>query len=234
MQTAMRMPLLVLVCLLQSGSSMAETLHAQRLQYEVTEAGQTPYLSRMLVTARMMRIDQGSETADFILFDRGKRVIYSVDSEERSILVIQPKPVDQPDARLPDIQILAKDVGEAPLVAGRKVQRWALQVDGRPCQEAMVLPEVMRMSVAAQGEYLGLLAEQHKISLSGIPLAYRDACADAIQVYQPNALLEKGLPLRLWDVNGNQQALTDYAESESVDAGLFTLPEAFIRKPMPQ
>ncbi|MEW8624843.1 MAG: hypothetical protein AB2551_03730 [Candidatus Thiodiazotropha sp.] len=234
MQTGMRMSLLMLVCLLQSGTLVAQTLQAQRLQYEVTEAGQTPYLSRMLVTAQMMRIDQGSETADFILFDRGKRVIYSIDSEERSILVIQPKPSNQPDARLPDIEVLAKDAGEAPLVAGRKAQRWALQVNGQPCQEAMVLPEMMTMSVAAQGEYLGLLAEQHKISLSGIPMAYRDACADAIQVYEPNALLEKGLPLRLWDVNGNQQALTDYAESESVDADLFTLPKAFTRKPMPQ
>ena len=234
MQTGMRMSCLMLVCLLQSGTLMAQTLQAQRLQYEVTEAGQTPYLSRMLVTAQMMRIDQGGETADFILFDRGKRIIYSIDSEERSILVIQPKPSNQPDVRLPDIEVLAKDAGEAPLVAGRKAQRWALQVNGQPCQEAMVLPEMMAMSVAAQGEYLGLLAEQHKISLSGIPMAYRDACADAIQVYEPNALLEKGLPLRLWDVNGNQQALTDYAESESVDAGLFALPEAFTRKPMPQ
>ncbi|MCG7874248.1 MAG: hypothetical protein N0C81_09990 [Candidatus Thiodiazotropha lotti] len=234
MQKGMRIPLLILVCLLQSGTLLAQTLQVQRLHYEVTETGQTPYLSRMLVTEQMVRIDQGSDTADFILFDRAEQVIYSVDSEERTVLVIKPKPVNQPDTRLPEIKVLAKDAGEAPLVAGRKAQHWALQVNGQPCQEAMVLPEMMAMSVAAQVEYLGLLAEQHKISLSGIPMAYRDECADAIQVYAPDALLGKGLPLRLWDINGNQQALTDYRESETVDADLFTLPEAYTRKPMPQ
>ncbi|MCG8068477.1 MAG: hypothetical protein JAY84_11485 [Candidatus Thiodiazotropha taylori] len=234
MQKGMRVPLLLLVCLLQSTTLLAQTLQVQRLQYEVMEAGQTPYLSRMLVTEQMVRIDQGNDTDDFILFDRAEQVIYSVDSEERTVLVINPKPLKQPDTRLPDIKIQAKDAGEAPLVAGRKAQYWALLVNGQPCQEAMVLPETMAMSVAAQGEYLGLLARQHKITMSGIPMAYRDDCADAIQVYAPDALLLIGLPLRLWDINGNQQALTDYSESETVDADLFRLPESYTRRPMPQ
>ncbi|MBW9258969.1 MAG: hypothetical protein K1562_15250 [Candidatus Thiodiazotropha sp. (ex. Lucinisca nassula)] len=234
MQKGMKVPLLLLICLLQSTTLLAQTLKVQRLQYEVTEAGQTPYLSRMLVTEQMVRIDQGSDSADFILFDRAEQVIYSVDSEERTVLVINPKPVNQPDNQLPDIKVQAKDVGEAPLVAGRKAQHWALLVNGQPCQEAMVLPEVMTKSVAALGEYLGLLAKQHKITMSGVPMAYRDDCADAIQVYAPDALQVKGLPLRSWDINGNQQALTDYSESETVDAELFNLPEAFTRRPMPQ
>jgi hypothetical protein len=234
MQTGMRKRLLMLCCLLQSTTLIAETLQAQRLQFEVTEAGQASYLSRMLVTAEKLRIDEGRDATDFILFDRAKRIIYSVNHEENTILVINPKSDDQADAHRPDIKLQAKDVGEAPLVAGRKAQHWALQVNGRPCQQAMVLPEMMSNSVAAQSEYLATLAEQHKLTLSGIPMGYRDVCADAIQVYAPSALLDKGLPLRLWDVNGNQQMLTDYAESESVSTDLFTLPEGYTKRAMPR
>jgi hypothetical protein len=226
--------LTILFCLLQSGTLMAETLQAQQLKFEVTEAGQAPYLSRMLVTQQMMRIDQGSNSADFILLDRAKQVIYSINHEERSILVIKPKPIKQADTQRPDIRILVEDAVEAPQVAGRKAEHWTLLVDGQVCQEAMVLPGMLVMSVAAQGEYLSLLAEQHKLTLSSIPQGYRDACADAIQVYAPSGLLEKGLPLRLWDVNGNLQILTDFRESLQLEADLFNLPEAFTRRSMPQ
>ncbi|MEJ2620490.1 MAG: hypothetical protein P8163_09555 [Candidatus Thiodiazotropha sp.] len=234
MQTAMRKRLLLLCCLLASSTLIAETLQVQRLQFEVTEAGQAPYLSRMLATGQMLRIDEGQDAMDFILFDRAKRVIYSVDHGERNILVINPKSDTQTDTQRPAIKIQATDAGEAPLVAGRKAQHWTLQVNGQPCQQAMVLPGMMATSMAAQREYLATLAEQHKQTLSEIPIGYRDACADATQVYAPNALLEKGLPLRLWDVNGNQQILTDFSESEVMDADLFSLPDGFTSRAMPQ
>jgi hypothetical protein len=212
---------------------MAQDREAQLLQYQVNEAGQEGYLSRIFVTSGMMRIDQGEDTDGFILFDRLKRVIYSVDYEEGTILVIDPKSAKQTLASSSKILVEALDAVDMPMVAGKKPQHWRMRVDGQPCQEAMLIPDMMKESVAAQGEYLQLLALQHKASLAVIPMEYRDKCADAIQVFAPTALLDKGLPLRLWDINGNSQMLIDFKVSESVSVEKFILPDDFKRVSVP-
>jgi hypothetical protein len=211
----------------------AEEVEAELLLYRVNQQGQRPYQSRMVVTSQAMRIDQGDDTGGFILFDRGEGTIYSVNYEERTILVIDPEAGELSLPEMPKIEVEALETEDLPLVDGKKPQYWRMLVDGYPCQEAMLLPGVMAESLAAQGDYLRLLAEQHKITLAQIPAAYRDVCADAVQVYAPTALLAKGLPLRVWDINGNQQILMDYAEAVSVPADLFTLPQAFHYQPMP-
>lgn len=212
---------------------MAQEREAQLLQYQVNEAGEDGYLSRIFVTAEMMRIDQGEDADGFILFDRLKRVIYSVDYEEGSILVIDPKPGKQSSAATSKILVEALDGVDMPKVAGKKPQHWRMRVDGQSCQEAILIPDMMGESVAAQGEYLQLLALQHKASLAAIPMEYRDQCADAVQVFAPTALLGKGLPLRLWDSNGNSQMLIDFNASESVSVEKFILPDGFKRVSLP-
>ena len=211
---------------------IADEHKAELLLYQVQEAGQEPYLSRILVTSDFLRMDQGEAADGFILFDRRKRIIYSVDSAERSILVIESAPAKQPLPEQPEIATDELDAGDAPLVAGSKPRHWRMTVNGKSCQEAVVVPGLMPRSVAAQGEYRRLLAEQHMVSLAAIPAGYRDACADAIQVFAPSALLAKGLPLRSWDINGNRQTLIDFSTDQAVSDEQFSLPEDFRRQPM--
>ncbi|MES9863172.1 MAG: hypothetical protein ABW157_10380 [Candidatus Thiodiazotropha sp. LLP2] len=223
----------ILFCVLLSSPLLAEQKQAELLQYQVKEADQEPYLSRIFVTPLMMRIDQGEDADGFILYDRRQSVIYSVDYEERTILVIESKP--QKDTSMvspPKVTTQALVVKDAPMVAGQKPQHWRMLVNGQSCQEALTVSGVMMESLAAQKEYLQLLAEQHKVSLGAIPMTYRDACADAMQVYAPTILWDKGLPLRIWDINNNQQILIDFSQSEPISEEQFNLPDDFERVPM--
>jgi hypothetical protein len=70
------------------------------------------------------------------------------------------------------------------------------------------------------------------VSLAAIPDEYRDPCDDAIDVFAPGLLSQKGLPIRSWDRNGNQQRLLEFSDQLSVDASLFSLPADYQRRPM--
>ncbi len=223
----------ILLSLHLSSPLTAGEQQAELLQYQIKEAGQEPYLSRIFVTPLMMRIDQGENIDGYILYDRRQRVIYSVDYEERTTLVIKPKAEKgRPLVAPPKVTTQALDVGDAPMVAGQKPKHWRMLVNDQPCQEVLTVSGVMEESLSAQKEYLQLLAEQHKITLAATPMAFRDECTDAMQVYAPTTLWDKGLPLRLWDINDNQQILIDFSPATAVSAEQFSLPDDFELLPM--
>ena len=238
MQTALKIPgyrawILCLCSVFAVSPLIADEHKAEFLLYQVQETGQEPYLSRILVTSDFLRMDQGEAAEGFILFDRRKKIIYSVDPAERSILVIESATVKRSRPEQPKITTDQLDAGDAPSVAGSQPQHWRMSVNGEGCQEAVVAPGLMPRSVAAQRDYRQLLAEQHMVTLAAIPADYRDACADAVQVFAPSALLSKGLLLRSWDINGNKQTLLNFSPDRAVSPGQFSLPEDFRRQSLP-
>jgi len=82
--------LILLVCLLVPGQVWAET--AAMMVYKVWEQGVGVYFTRILVTDRHVRFDNGSDASDFTLFDRRKEAIYNVSVEDRSVLLIEQLP----------------------------------------------------------------------------------------------------------------------------------------------
>ncbi|MCU7917288.1 MAG: UDP-2,3-diacylglucosamine hydrolase [Candidatus Thiodiazotropha sp. (ex Epidulcina cf. delphinae)] len=221
-----------LILLLPGFAAVAGDQQADLLVYRVEEAGSEPYLSRILVTPGFLRMDQDNENGGFILYDREAQIIYSVDPDERSILVIEP---ERGQRRLPEEMKLSieklSDI-DAPAVSGSKPEHWRMTVNGTTCQQTVVAPGLMPQGVAAYRDYLDLLAYQHVTSLAAIPAEYRDGCDDAIHVFAPSALLEKGLPLRTWDANGNQQTLIDFSADRAVSSDRFKLPADYRQVPM--
>ena len=45
------------------------------LHYAEQEPGGEPFRTRMIVTARYLRIDEGVESKDFLLFDRREKIL---------------------------------------------------------------------------------------------------------------------------------------------------------------
>ncbi|MCU7844268.1 MAG: UDP-2,3-diacylglucosamine hydrolase [Candidatus Thiodiazotropha sp. (ex Monitilora ramsayi)] len=216
---------------LMISSLWADELTVDLLVYRVERPGDESYINRMLVTSDYLRIDQGEQDAGFILFDRKQRVIYSVNPLESSILVIDPQsPVSQvEDLRL---ELVSSDKHVAPNVAGAKPQYWRLTVNGASCRDAFVLPSTMPESVEAYREYLNVLATQQAVALSALPEEFQDHCDSAVHAYAPDAFLQKGLPLKVWDGQGYSEALLDFRHDFKVSSEHFTLPEFFRRVPM--
>jgi len=230
----MRKTLKVLLGLgwLMSGAVAAAELSAQLLVYQVVEAGAEPYVSRLLTTPDFLRLDQGRQDSGFILLDRKARVIYSVNGEDHSILVIDPpqKARNTP----PSLQLSAKRKAQPgmPQVAGKTPEYWEFFVNDRLCRSAVVVPGLLPRARTAYAEYLDLLAYQQLLTQAAVPEELQDPCDMAIHIYAPLAVLDKGLPLREWHESGWRQELVDFREAFAVPSASFELPADYQRVPL--
>jgi len=210
----------------------AAEVEAGLLVYRVEAPGQAVSFNRLMTTQDSLRLDQGEADQGFILFDRRERVVYSVNPEERSILEIDPPASNLETPADLNIELSPAKMVDAPAVGGVKPVHWQLRANGEICREAILAPGLMPKAVAAYREYLLLLAAQQAVTLPSIPEEFQSACDSAINVYAPDALLEKGLPLRLWNGQGYQEVLTDFKPSASLPAEYFILPADFQHVPM--
>ncbi|MCU7932774.1 MAG: hypothetical protein KZQ90_18405 [Candidatus Thiodiazotropha sp. (ex Codakia rugifera)] len=219
------------ILLLASLPVMASDQLADVLVYSVHEAGGEAVVSRLLITPTMLRIDQGKQDDDYILYDKRAETIYSVTPDEQSILVIHP---DRAKRQIPgDMKLSIEQLSDvnAPNVGGSKPEHWRMTVNGEICQEAILAPGLMSRSLVLYGDYLTLLANQHFVSLDAIPVEYRAPCEDAVHVFVPTVFLDKGLPIRKWDKGGNQERLVEFSSNQSVSADYFVLPADYQQVP---
>jgi hypothetical protein len=204
-----------------------------RLTYEVQEGDREPGITRVWVSSQMMREDEGEDGDGYLLFDRRDKVIYSINLEERTVLVIPPAEPSNTQTRPPDLNLRQLPGESAPRVAGREPQHWQLRLGHQVCEDGWVVPGLMPESIAAMREYRETLARQQRLTLDRIPEAYRDPCDDAVQVYVPAALLQKGLPLHSRDAKGVVWRLIDFTHVETPPEALFERPEGFETMTMP-
>ncbi|MCB1816767.1 MAG: UDP-2,3-diacylglucosamine hydrolase [Chromatiaceae bacterium] len=221
----------ILMVVLMVATSAAVAAPSSLLVYRVWEQGAEPYVSRVLVTADHVRLDEGSDTAGYTLFDRRQESIYNISVDDRSILVMDSA---EPLPAAPDTLILQEQVegdAEAPLVAGRRPKHVRLLANGELCGELVTIEGVMDEAVRGLAELKRVLARVQAATLSSMPLDMKTPCDLAANVYAADRPLRFGLPLQE-RATGRSQSLVDFSDSHDADAALFTLPEGFSRRPM--
>lgn len=214
-------------CVMANVSAEPAEIQATRLMWEEQESGIAPYPSRMLVTEDFLRSDDGHDNGDFILFDRQTRHIYSVSHAQRSVLVIES--LQSPDmAQLqPPLQESLQPDPDAPKIAGQSASHFKLSSGEQVCLQATVVPGLMPDVVAALREMQALLAARQFRDLDKTPEDYRTPCFLANYIYAIDRHLQAGFPILELRQDGRQRALLDFSNSESVAAGLFTLPKGY-------
>jgi hypothetical protein len=199
------------------------------LLFEEAEAGVAPYPVRVLVNRDYLRMDDASDSGDFVLLDRGTRTVYSVSHAERSILVIGPQPGER---SVPDTPAVGHDLlsePDAPPIAGREVLHYVLHADGEVCYEAYVVPGLLDEARRALTEYVVVLAGQHLRDLDKTPEEMRSPCFLARYIHAAAGHLEAGLPVQEWDGTGYRRSLFDFETNVPVSGALFVLPEGYRR-----
>ncbi len=206
---------------------------ADVLEYRVRESGSEPYTSRFLITPRWLRLDQGEGAEGYLLYDRDTRVIHDVSDEDRTVLEI-----DAPDGRRggesAGLRLSVTPVAEpgGPSIHGIKPRHYRLRVNGKDCQEIVVLPDVMSKAVGAWREFSSRLADQQWMTLPAMPAGSQSECDLVTHVYAPNRGLSLGLPV-FWHTPGKDRALQNYASGRRVDDALFALPKGYRRIRLP-
>lgn len=209
-----------------SSVALAGQQNAALLVYQVAEPGVDPYISRILVTPKFVRLDEGEGAQDFTLYDRTERIMYNVSHEEHSALVLNPPvtTLTKPDSLLLEQQ--SDRDADAPKIAGRAPENITLLANGKVCRELVAVPGLMPEAMAGLREFHALLGRVQAATLSSMPVQMQTPCDLADNVYAPLRALDHGLPIQERSGSG-QRALLDFAPAHPVDEAIFTIPAAY-------
>ncbi len=217
--------------LLLPGYLSAAEVNAALLVFRVTEAGAEPYISRILVTPGQLRMDEGTEGVAYTLYDRKVAVLYNVDDEARSVLVVNPTRNKPESPILLDIAEVERPAASES-VDGIAPISWQLTANGETCVAVEALPGVMGETMVALADLYDLLGYAHGALVQQTPPQYLDACDLAQNIYAPRGAWSQGLPLHMRSERIALELL-DHEAAFAVDENLFKVPPEYRSRAMP-
>ena len=204
------------------------TTPAAVLYFVEQEPGVEPYRTRMIVTAGFLRMDDGQDSQDFLLFDRADGSLYSVSSADKQVLVIRPRPAElKPPEKF--THRVVTDTAAFPAIEGRKVTHYELLTNEKRCYDLHAAAGLLPGAVVALREYRLILAGQQALTVSMTPTDMQSPCDLANNVFLPVRHLEHGFPVRLADMTGRTMELVDYKTDFRATADMLKLPAEYKR-----
>jgi hypothetical protein len=213
----------------KAGGETAGPGPATVLWFDEREPGVEPYRTRMIVVRDFVRMDDGADTDDFVLFDRRTGTIHSVSHEDRTVLEVPAREVQREPPYELELTEFRQPQEDAPKIAGRTPEHLVFNVNGQTCYEVVAVPDLLEDAVVALRQYHRSLAGEQAQTLDWTPPEMQTPCMLANVVFHPARHLAYGFPIQEWDYRGYVRALSDYREGVTVEADLFRLPEDYRR-----
>jgi len=177
--------------------------------FQESEPGIEPYFTRYLLSNNYLRLDDGDDQGDFILFDLHDRFIHSFNHEDKTHLKIAPRKYQAIDSKL-DFNIVKIDMTQAPKIKGNAPVGYELQANGQSCKHVVSVDGLMPEVTRALKDYEAVLVEQAKTTLSRVPVAFREPCYMANNYLYADAYLDGGFPLQVIDYLDKQKKLVSH------------------------
>ena len=201
-------------------------LQGTEVIFSETEKGAPEQVTRMLVTKKYLRIDEGKNNNDFLLYDRVKRVIYSTNSTDKRTLVVNAQPLN----RKSPIKLgnkVEKIPTDAPPIDGHKVQHLNLLTNNEICYDLFAAEGLLPKVVTALKEYRIALSGEQAAIIDAMPKEMLMPCDLANNIFMSTRHLDHGFPVRLQETKGRFRELVNYRQDISVDEALLKLPEGY-------
>ena len=212
----MRRVLLLFALLAPAWAQAADMI---RLVYQDQDPGAPPYVTRMLVTPQYLRIDSGQGGGDFILLDRTAHKIYSVSHATRQILLLAQSPVSAQAPKPWKVESRVTTMRPGTV-------RQQILLNGKLCATLVATAKLFPGAVAAQQEYMQVLAAAQWRTWQNTPAELRDPCDLALQVLDIPAQFSAGLLLEEHDADGRTRSIQEEGRVP-LDAALFVLPKGY-------
>jgi len=198
------------------------------LSYKERDADKHRYTVQIFINSQYMRMSNHQSQEDYVLFDRQKRVIYNVNAEDKTILVIKNRAVDiKPPIEI-RYEIVSEPSAAIPTVQGNTATHYRVDVNGIHCYDSVNLEAAfMPDAVKAMKEYRNVLAGEHAKTVGNIPQDMLDGCDLALNVFYSSKYLDNGLPMREWDRKGYRRFLTEYKFKYKMPEEKLTLPDGY-------
>jgi hypothetical protein len=187
-----------------------------------------PYQTRLIVTQSFLRFDDGEGSKDFILYDREKKTIYSVNSDEQTVMSIAEK---QTNVKPPFELNLGEEwlpiEEDAPKIDGMEARHYRFLVNNKNCYDVIAVEGLMPEVVMALKEFNKVLASDSALTLHTLPADMLNACDLSMDTFAVGRHLDKGFPIQEWTESGTGRHLVDYNGNFKPADSLFELPKEF-------
>lgn len=224
-----------LVLLLMSGLlfSCADKEYKDTLvMFAEQENGVDPFQTRMIITKKFIRIDDGEGSNSFVLFDRAKKIVYSTNPDEKSVMAVHEKKLKQGEVFEPPFKLThsVKEMSEmkdAPTINGKRAKHYQLITNDKKCYDVVSVKGLMPQVVTALTEFHKHMATDSMVTFNNMPADMHDACDMSATTFKPARQFEHGFPVQEWGERDYRRALVDFNEDYKADPKLFVLPEGY-------
>ena len=216
---------LLVLMIFTNSISHAESVKSLVLYYDEVEEGVGVQSMRYLINNNFLRIDNGDEKADFILFDVNKKLIFSINHEDQTVLKIEyhtwKKPVFDFKSSINETLM-----SSAPKVFNKPVYNYQLKADDQVCTQVFMIKNTYPQAMQVMYAYQQVLSGQQVATLDNTPKEMHTPCFLLDQVYHQAEYYKSGLPVQISYSRGYAKLLKDFKE-QSVDTRLFEIPAAY-------
>lgn len=208
---------LAVIVLLACASAQAADMI--EIRYQDQDAGDPPYETRVLVTDKYLRIDDGSDNGDYVFMDRRHPVVYNV-------LLSQNLVMRMPNRMVPAVDGQKLGVREKILPVRQGTVRVQVFADDKLCSESVVAEKLQPKAAKAMAEYLSALAYVQWVTYQNTPEDIRSACDLAHNIYETGRALAHGLPMEERDYAGRTRKFVS-SSLKPLKNELFVLPKGY-------
>lgn len=212
--------LLILACVNVQAAEMTE------LRYMDQEPGSQPYLTRILVTEKFMRVDNGRDDGDFVLFDRQTGGVSNVLHEEKILMRMIKKP-------LPPSRPGTYTIEEKLIPVRQGTLRVQVVANDKICSETVSVKSLFPDAARALAEYKSALAYTQLQTYRNTPDEIRQTCDLVHHVWETDRALAHGLPIEERDYAGRIRNYSGGA-LKNYDARLFRIPDGYDTLHLPE
>jgi len=205
--------------------SLADKQTSLALFYDEVEQGAGSQTMRYIINKQFLRIDNGDDKADFILFDVNKSNIYSVNHDDQTILKIENNAWAQPEF---DFQITTNlaAANDAPKIQGKTVYTYQVNVNKKTCTKVFLIKDTYIDEMKILYQYQQILSGQQVKTLKNTPEELHTPCFLIDQVYHSGDYFKIGLPIQISYSREYVKFLKNYKKVK-FDATLFKLPASY-------
>ena len=225
MKSIIALALLGSLLLGMSASQAERGVGITEVIFEQSELGIEPYRSRLLLGRDFLRLDDGTDSSDFILFDRESAEIHSFNHDDKTHMRIRPRKFTAIDFDL-TLTREEKALSDAPSVNGQQPVQYRFLANGELCRQSVNVRGLLPDFLHALQRYEQMLVEQSKSSLEQLPASLKTDCYMANNFLHASDYLRVGFPLQVLDYDGKQQKLLSYRQI-SGSGSLFEFPTGY-------
>ena len=211
----------------QEGS--AKEGKATVLLFQEREMGVPPYGSRVIVNREYLRMDDGNDQGDFLLYDRKTRNVFSVAHEDQTVFEISYHPIDiEPPVKL-DLVKKSEVDENAPSIGGQRPVHTTFSINSKRCFDVVTIQGVLDDAALALGEYATALSGEQARNLHKTPVEFQDPCMLSNLIFHTAEHTRAGFPIQEWSYSGYSRELMDYRLDYPVADQLFMVPPDYKR-----